>query len=72
MAADYNKLLQTKLKTVNNANNKLLEANQTTNLDELKSVARFMYMRFAVLLKALFECFFKYSLKLLSITIISH
>jgi hypothetical protein len=37
MAAEYNKLLQTKLKTVINAYNMLLEANQSANLDELVS-----------------------------------
>lgn len=37
MAAEYNTLLQTKLKTVINAYNKLLEANQSANLDELAS-----------------------------------
>ena len=37
MAVEYNKLLLTKLKTVINAYNKLLEANQSANLDELAS-----------------------------------
>ena len=40
LSAEYNKLLQTKLKSVINAYNKLIDSNPSTNLDELVTSLR--------------------------------